>query len=220
MSKFATYLTDIVKMVESVKTYCSTVCAENEIRGFRPVRKGIKFHRAIAGIRRRFHHKIKRAVPLTPQLLEEIQPVVQVRSDKELVAWVSLLTGFNLLLRKSNMVPLKRVQDSVHNISRKDVRYGNSVMVFVIGWSKTNQHGEEEQTPPLIMNKESDICPVRWLLYMMKRFPAEPNHNLFSLYNKFGQVVPLTYRDLMTNMRKWLKLIGCDASKIFVALDA
>ena len=211
LSKFATYLTDLVKTVESVKAYCATICEENELLGYLPVRKGLKFHRAIAGIKRKLHHKVKRASPITPELLQQIVAVVYITDDKEFVAWVATLTGYNLVLRKSNMVPLKRIHDSVHNISRQNVRYDNGVMVFIIDWSKTNQYHERTNTSPLVADKYSAICPLRWLLFMMQEIPAGPHHNLFSYHDK-GQILPLTYRDLMINLRKWIKKIGKDPS--------
>ena len=212
ISKFAVYLSDLVKTVETVKRYCATICDESELRGYRPVRRGLKFHRTVAGIRRKLHHKPKQAAPMTPELLEKICDVVNTESDKETVVFTSMLTGFNLTLRKSNIVPLKRMHDSIHNISRQDVRYGKGVMVFTIDWSKTNQHQQQVDTPPLIANKHSKICPVKWILQMMNRIPAKPQHNLFSFVKK-GLLVPITYNDLMSNMRRWLKLIGKDASK-------
>ena len=212
LSKFATYLSDILKTVESIKAYCATICDENELKGFRAVRKGVKFHRTIAGIKRRLHHKVKRASPITPDLLSQIITVVNLTDDKEFVAWVATLTGYHLVLRKSNLVPLKRMHDGVQNISRKDVRYGEGVMVFMIDWSKTNQFHEEINPSPLVADKHSSICPVRWLLYMMRRIPAEPHHNLFSFKNDKGSVTPITYRDLMVNIRKWVKKLGKDPS--------
>ena len=214
LCKYATYLTDLLKTVESIKRYCSTICDENEMLGHKPLRKGIKYFRTIRGIKRQLRHRVKKAAPMTHELLEKIEAVVNMNSDKEVVIWTSMLTGYNLVLRKSNLVPLKRVHDAVHNISRSDVRYSEGVMVFVIDWSKTNQFGEELQTSPLVADKHSPICAVRWrLLHMMERIPAGPEHNLFSFYNKQDQLVPITYRDLMTHMRKWLELVGTDASR-------
>ena len=209
LAKFATYLSDILKTVDSIKMYCGTICDENELLGHRPVRRGLKFHRTIAGIKRKLRHKVKRASPMTPELLEQILTVVNLSDDKEFVAWVASLIGFNLILRKSNIVPLKRVHDNLHNISRKDVRYTDGVMVFMIDWSKTNQFQEDNDISPLVADKHSPICPVRWLLYMMKRVPAEPSHNLFCFNGKNG-IAPITYRDLMTYLRKWIKKLGKD----------
>ena len=127
-----------------------------------------------------------------------------------MVVWTALTTGVHLVLRKSNLVPLKRVHDTVHNISRKDVKYDDGVMVVFIKWSKTNQMGEYVDKSPLVAKKNSNICPVHWLLHMMFEVPAGPHHNLFSYYSKKG-LVPITYHDLMALMRKWLDMIGEDA---------
>ena len=194
-------MTDVVKTVESIKRYCGTICDDNELKGFRPVRRGLKYHRTIAGIKRKLHHKVKKAAPITPDLLEKILHVVKLDDDQEYVAWVASLTGYHAALRKSNMVPLKRVHDTVQNISRKDVRYSNGVMIFTMDWSKTNQFQERTDISPLVANKYSPICPVRWLLSMMNKIPAGPQHNLFSFYDTAGNLVPITYRDLMKFMR-------------------
>ena len=212
ITKFATFLSDILKTVESIKAYCTTICDDNELKGYRPVRRGLMYYRTISGIRHKLRHKVKRAAPMTEELLLKIETVVNVTDDKELVVWTCMLTGFNLVLRKSNLVPLKRVHDTVHNLSRSDVRYTDGVMVFVIDWSKTNQFGLDIQTSPLIANKYSPICPVRWLLYMMKTIHAGPHDNLFSIRSKRG-ITPITYRDLMSHMRKWLDMIGTDSSR-------
>ena len=85
-------------------------------------------------------------------------------------------------------------------------------MVFVIDWSKTDQHNEFLQTPPLVANKHSNICPVRWILYMTERISARPEQNLFCFFNG-KKTVPITYRDLMVQMRLWLELIGKDSTR-------
>ena len=111
------------------------------------------------------------------------------------------------------MVPVKRVHDAVQNISRQDVSYDKGVMVINLKWSKTNQFGEREDPIPLIANNYSTICPVRWLLHMMERIPAAPYHNLFCIPDGKGGTVPITYRDIMVQMRKWLEELGEDPSK-------
>ena len=209
ISKFAVFLSDIMKTVESIKMYCGTICEENELLGYKPVRRGLKYHKTLAGIKRKLRHRVKQAAPMTPELLCEILTVVNLHDDKEFVTWVATITCYSLVLRKSNIVPLKRIHDKVQNISRKDVRYSNGVMVFSIEWSKTNQFQEEREVSPLVANKLNLACPVRWLLYMMKRVPAGQNHNLFSFHGKNG-VTPITYRDLMVHLRKWLKKLGKD----------
>ena len=213
LSKFATFLSSSMKTVQSIKTYCATLCEQNKLNGFRPVRRGIRFYKAIAGIKCRLHHRVKRAKPMTKDLLIKLQAVIHFDNDKELIVWSSLVTGFNIVVCKSNITPLKRVHDSVHNVMRSDVRYDEGVMVIMLRWSKTNQFGETSSESTLIGDNNSPICPVRWLLYMMEQIPAQGFHNLFSYRGKHGSVVPITYRDLMTYMRSWLDKIGEDSKQ-------
>ena len=136
ITKFATFLSKSMKTVESIKMYCGTVCQENELRRYRSVYRGIRYHKAIAGIRNNLHHQVKHAEPMTEKLLNRILYVVDLDNQKQLVVWVSLLTGYYLVLRKSNLVPLSRVHDTVHNITRQDVRYDDGLMIVFIRWTK------------------------------------------------------------------------------------
>ena len=207
ISKFATFLSRKMKTVESVKSYCTTISQEHELRGNKPIRFGLKYYKTIEGIRRALRHTVKRAQPITVRMLEKIERVINLKDQKEMVTWVSTVTGFHLLLRKSNLVPLTRAHDLAHNIARGDIRYHKGVMMVYIRWTKTNQLGELEKSP-MVANKYSTICPVRWILYMVKQVPAGPQHNLFSYINDKKQIVPITYRDLLMYIRKWLSLIG------------
>ena len=138
--------------------------------------------------------------------------MVNFDKQKEMVIWVTMLGGFHLILRKSNLVPLSQVHDTVHNIARTDVRYYKGVMVLTIRWSKTNQFGEYISKVPVVANKNSSICLVKWTLRMVKQIPAGAHNNLFSYFGKKG-LVPVTYRDLMVQMRKWLDLVGVNSTK-------
>ena len=207
ISKFTTHLSTTMKTVQAIKAYCHTVCEQHEMLGYKPVRLGLCFHKAISGIKKVLHHQVKRAKPLTSELLLQMLPVVNLNNDKEFVVWVAVITGFNLVVRKSNLVPLKCLHDRMHNISRSDVKYDEGIMVIFIRWSKTNQCVESVDKKPLVANALNPICPVGWLLYMMDRIPAKGSHNLFS-YNAPQGILPITYHDLMVNMRMWLRKIG------------
>ena len=151
---------------------------------------------------------VKKGQPMTEQLLEKIRQVVDFSCQKQFVVWVSLLTGFFLILRKSNLVLLSRMHDAVHNITHQDVRYGRRVMLVFIHWSKTNQYRQKISKFPMLADNNHDICPIRWILHMVDCIPAAPSHNLFSFIEPNGMVLPITYRDLMVNLRNCLKLVG------------
>ena len=146
--------------------------------------------------------------------------MVNFADQKQMVVWSSVITGFNLVVHKSNIVLVKRVHNTVHNTTRSDVHYAEGVMIIHLRWSKTNQYGEETNVVPLISKNHSPICAVRWLLYMIDNVPAEGFHNLFSYIGKQGVVVLITYHDLMVNLRDWLDLIDSfkDVFQSFIAM--
>ena len=108
------------------------------------------------------------------------------------MVWTAVVTGFHLVLRKSNLVPVKRMHDTVHNIVCSDVKYFEGIMIINIRWLKTDQLGQDNDPKPSIANPNSTICLVGWLIFMMNSVPALPSHNLFSFNGKNG-LVPVTY---------------------------
>ena len=82
-------------------------------------------------------------------------------------------------------------------------------MVIFVCWSKTNQNGEEVEQTPIVGDNQNKLCLVRWLLFMINKIPARLQHNLFSFPSEQG-LVPITYRDMMVHLRKWVKLLGHD----------
>ena len=75
------------------------------MRGYRPVRKGIRFYKTLVGIRKKLRHRVKRVQPMSAELLTKIQTLVDYENQKELTVWTALVTGFKTVLRKSNLVP-------------------------------------------------------------------------------------------------------------------
>ena len=160
------------------------------------------------GIRRLLQHEAKQAQPVTIEMLLKIIEIVNVDNEKELATWVSILYGFFMYLRKSNLVPMKWEHDHLHQLSLSDIRYHEQVLTAEIKWSKTNQYGDNKFRVPIFKYKDSPIDQVDWLLYMVQRIPAQGFHNLFSFHNAQGELVPVTYADLTTQLRDWLERIG------------
>ena len=134
---------------------------------------------------------------------------VDVQDQKQLATWVAILYGFFLFLRKSNLVPVKRIHDPQHQLSQGDITYFDKVLIVEITWSKTNQFGERNLKVPVMEERLTDICPVDWLLFMVKRIPSLPQHNLFSFWQD-GQILLVMYRDLTVFLRELLEKIGIE----------
>ena len=204
--RYATYLSLSMQSVESIKQYCNFVCDLNEIKGHGRVRRSKRYRKAIQGIRRTLQHEVCQARPVTLDNLRKMSKVVNLQSNKELAAWVGILTGFFLFLRKSNLVPDARIHDARHQISRGDVKFNEPVMAFVIKWSKTNQFGHKLQVP-IVADDTNELCLVTWVMELVTRCPGSPDSNLISYTHK-GELVPLTYKELTHYLRRWMGMIG------------
>ena len=112
LCKFATHLSTLVKMVQSIKAYCATVCEENKLKGFRPTKRGLKFYKAIAGIRKKLRHTVNRAKPMTEEILKKILTVVNLADDKQLAIWTSLVPDFTWYCEKATSLRSKELMMS------------------------------------------------------------------------------------------------------------
>ena len=204
--RFATYLSFWFTLVQSIKNYVSGICMLNELNGFDEVSCGALYGNVIRGIWRELRACTKQAAPLTRELLQKISEIIDVTDQCQLATWVVVLFGFNLFLRKSNLIPDTRQHEPQFEISRKDVRYHKGVMIIHIKWSKTDQFGSNPLYLPMVINKHSDICPVKWCLYMLDKIPANMQHNLFS-YRQGQAVLPITYSELTSQLHEWLRIV-------------
>ena len=186
----------------------STIGVINELNGFGKVEKGKLYYNTICAIRRQLRHVVIQAEPITREMLINIAPLVDPNDGKQLAIWVSILFGFHLFLRKSNLVPETRQHDHYCQLSRADIRYSKGVMVVNIKWSKTNQFGNKPLNLPMVLNTNSSICPVKWCLTLVQKSQGKYFHNLFSFVNDKNEVTPVTYRDLTLQMRAWLTQSG------------
>ena len=205
--RFATYLSLWFTSVHSIKNYVSGICMLNELNGFDKVTRGALYRNVIRGIRRELRACCKQALPITRKMLIDICDIVDVDNQKELAIWVSLLFGSNLFLHKSNLVPNSRTHEPQFQISCRDIRFHDGILITFIKWSKTNQFGEKPLYLPMVINQKSEICPVKWCMFMVHRIPARTHHNLFCFRGN-GQTLPITYYDLNTQLHKWLSKIG------------
>ena len=115
---------------------------------------------------------MKKAPPVTPELLAGIFQQVNIQSDQEVAAYAALVVVFTLFPKKSNLVP-----DSGESFNPKeqlcveDVKIQNKMEVVEIKWSKTLQNRQKELLLPLVPAKHKVICAVFWLRYVLGRRP-------------------------------------------------
>ena len=140
--KYAIYLSFTMETVDSIKAYCGTVCEMHELKGFPSVYRGKRYYRTIRSLAHILQHEVKQAQPVMTAMLKQIALVVDTTKQKQLAIWVSMLFGFFLFLRKSNLVPENRLHDPRHQLSRQDIKIDQNALIVQIKWSKTIQFGQ------------------------------------------------------------------------------
>ena len=106
LQRYVTHLEATHSSVDSMKNYVSGVVKLYNVMGFEPPdTQHYNYALTLKGITRFKDHVVKRAQPVYPDMLAEMQQFVDTKDIDQVVAWVSLLLGFYCFFRKSNLVP-------------------------------------------------------------------------------------------------------------------
>ena len=140
---------------------------------------------------------------MTHQVLLDLYPVVDFNKEVEAVTWVSVLVGFSMVLRVSNLGPPARKDFSAHkHFTRNDYQLWRNVPSLCIRWSKTVQHKNKYKWVPIIPSPNKRICTQRWLEKMIKIIPASPHEPLF-LIREGSDRFPLTSGQVNQLLKEW-----------------
>ena len=112
-----------------------------------------------------------------------------------------------LLARKSNLVPttLQDLKDPKF-LLRGDVSIEKHKLLVKMKWTKTIQFGQRVLSSPLVVVKNSTLCPVAAFNDMISKIPAGPGSPLFVL--KSGK--PVTYNIYLKKLREILSKCEVD----------
>ena len=207
--RYARYLANGVTSFGTVKGYLSAVKRFHEIAKI-PFPTDLSLLKLeLMSIRKELATVVKKATPMTPQLLLDIYNKVNLKSAFELVSYVALLIGFYLFLRRSNLVSeTEKKFNPKEQLTRRDVWKLGKLTVVEIKWSKTNQYRDRDLIIPIIPAKCKMICPVFWINFLLQKLPCQDlDMPLFS-YPKQGVMVPLTADLLAKKYKEWVKATG------------
>lgn len=161
------------------------------------------------GVKRLLAHQVQQSRPITPEILKRIAMHVNKHDPNQVVKFTALVLGFYLFLRSSNLTcKTQTTFDPNKNLTRSDIRLAETIALIEIRWSKTIQFCQRKLLMPIIQILDADICPIIWLKLMINMVPASPHHPAFCVYNAAGKLVPLTYRPLLEQLKKWITLIN------------
>jgi len=203
---YVQFLSRSFKAVESIRNYVSGVRTMHQLLGF-PLEKVNQFilNLTLKGISRIKCHKIKQALPITPELLLKIYLALDKSDINYIVYWCLFVFAFFLLARKSNLVPTT-TEDLLHKrfLLREDVSIDKNKLLVSMKWTKTIQFGQRVLVTPLVVVMNSPLCPVAAFKNMVSKIPAGPGSPLFIL--KSGR--PVTYSLYLKKLRE--VLAKCD----------
>ena len=209
--RYLQYLSEFHKNVDSSKSYVRGMRSLHEIFGFEPPPSdNYMYQLTVSDIRRIKNHVVKQAQPITPEILADMAEHVDLFNEEQLVAWATILTGFHMFLRKSNLVP-----DSVvcfnprKQLVRQNLVRMKDCYIAWVYWSKTIQFHEKCLDIPMLPNVDWRLCPVFWLDLYLANVPALPTEPAYSI-NKAGVDESLTYAQLTYWMREWVQALGLD----------
>lgn len=120
--------------------------------------------RTLTGCRCLMCHEVQQATPVMPDFLKKVAQLVDWTDCVQVAIFASLLLGFYLFLRASNLAPQSK--NAVGSaLTKSHLALGKHVALLTITWSKTIQFRNKNLQLPLMATADTDICPVWWLKY-------------------------------------------------------
>ena len=221
LCRFGQHLSSTFESPEAVGNYLSGVRTCLALLGLQvPDVNDKQMKMFITGLKRVMPHAVKQAEPVTPELLLRISKVVNYKDQVEMVAWVGVLLGFYMFLRKSNLMPdTMDTFNKDQQFCRADINMLglDKAMMFEIRWSKTIQYKQKILRLPVLLAKNKAICPVFWVQYMINAVPTGPLDPVLTL-RVAGQKMALSANQLIYRFRKWLLLLSLDPTKFSLHL--
>ena len=169
------YLSRYFTSVTSIKNYLNGIRVLHLYAGLEfTVLQSFECKMLLRGISRLKQHRVRRAAPITPQILLDLYHLMDLNEPLILACWVAYVLAFFLMSRKANLVPSSiRSFDPCKHLTRGNLVVVDNGLLVTITWSKTNQFGERILQVPLPRIRGSPLCPVRAYEQLVRLVPAE-----------------------------------------------
>lgn len=200
---FAQHLATRMRSVKSIKSYLFGVKKLHLYAGVSPPNLN-EFHLQLTlkGLERQLKHRVMQAKRMTPKILLSIHKRLDKSNKLHAVFWAVLLTGFFLLLRKSNLVPnSKDTFDPLKQLKKKQVKITKDWVKVTVTWSKTIQFNQKRLVLKMFRVPGSLLCPVRAFRVYKGWQAGNPNSPCFECPDG----TPFTYSQLQYYLKKFLR---------------
>ena len=178
---YAQFLSKTFRSVSSIRNYVHGVKVLHLMTDYdSDIFKCFELKLILRGLRRLHPHCVRKASPMSPEILVAILPFFDFASPLHVACWSAYLLAFYMLARKSNLVPSSLGKFDVNRqLCRGDVVCGDLGLLVTLRWSKTNQFGQRSVQIPLPKIHGSVLCPWRAYRRLIRLVPAQLCEPLF-----------------------------------------
>ena len=160
---YAQFLARSFKTSDAIQNYVNGVHLLHRFTGESfPLDQMWQVKLVLKGIAKLKSHTPRHALPITPGLLLEFLPFLELDNPIDATFWSLFLTAFFCMLRKSNIVSNSKFEFiPKKQLCRSDMLVVSDFLIVHIKWSKTIQRGERSLEIPLPSLPRSPLCPVK-----------------------------------------------------------
>ena len=211
--RYTVYTAQRVKTAATVNNYSGGVRKLHKLAGYElpspSTSPNLKL--ALAGIKAELAGPTKQAAPMTSEILLEIETWVNFHSSFEFACFSAMLTGFYLIIRASNLVPvLHNKFNPKEQLTRWHMGLDQDLKLalVIIEWSKNNQNQKKQMQVPISLASNSKICLIQVLQRYFKAVPATDVDPCFCYKDENGDFRALSYAQLNKQIKTWVSQTG------------
>ena len=210
---YAQFLSRSFKSVQSIQNYLSGVkTLHSMLDVVFPSENVLQLKLLLRGIAREKQHIPRKAEPVSPTILLDMYPYLNLSKYFDVAWWSAVLLMFFLMARKSNLFPDSiKTFDSKKQLLRRDITLKDDLLIVNIKWSKTRQFGHSRDIPVCSI-PESCLCPVSAYRNMIALIPAKDTEPAFCFKDANASLIPITYPKFQSYLRKLISKTGRNGS--------
>ena len=144
----------------------------------------MEFAITMRGLTKKLAKPVKRALPITPDIMLDMLSFLNLNKRSDLVFWAILVISFFAMLRKSNLIPdTKTGFDPLKQLTWGHIEFRQGIAVITVTWAKNLQNQERLVEIPLFPILHSLLCPVTVLKALLNQ-SGRAHHPLFGSSKK------------------------------------
>ena len=210
---YAQFLNRSFRSVSSINNYLSGVKTLHLLLDVEyPQNNMTQLNLLLRGISRCKQHVVKKAMPITPNILMDLYRYLNFSCSFDIVFWTLCLLMLFLMARKSNMIPTSVSKfDPKKQLTREDINLQDDYLILNIKWSKTRQFGHSRQIPVTAI-PGCCLCPVKAYSDLLQNVNCPSSSSAFTNNTGKSKLSIITYNQFQNRLRQVISSTGRDGN--------